>query len=141
MKYKLEEEHEKNILNIISKIPSVLTECNENYYFGSNYYYSNDNFKYLNLETDKWEYGISIHNGKRNQINVIISEKGEIFSTNYEYENDEFDNSKVAISKMYYDEGSYFMDSTVKDLRVPYSIMEGVNTFIDALKELPVELS
>lgn len=139
MRYKLEEEHEKNILGIISNVPQVLKVVNDNYYFGSNYFYSNDLIRVLNLETDKWEYGISIHGGNVSRITVIVSEKGEIFSSNYDYENDEFDNSKVAISKMYYDEGLYFMDSTVKNLRVPYSIMEGVSTFMDVIKGLPVE--
>lgn len=139
MKYKLESEHEKNILDIISIIPSVLKEDNSNYYFGNNFYYNGSSVQILNLETDNWEYSISLHSGNINRITVIVSEKGDIFGNDYEYENDEFDNTKAAISKMYYDEGSYFMDSTVKDLRVPYSIMEGVSTFMNTLRGLPVE--
>lgn len=135
-KYTLTEEHEKAILGRIEELMLLSTEELDSMR-------GNDTSVHFNDE--EWAY---VTDGGANMVLVVVGDKEYCvhmsksiivmvsdYKENLENTFEDDDNTITARCKMYHDECQYFQDSTITELRVPYSIMRNSKTFFNKLKD------
>lgn len=127
MEYELDYSH---ILNTMRKHIINPRNVGNYLYFDENSYYSRSgSTHFMNLEFDK---GVSYY---------IVFWDGQVqrASITKTYDSDTFDDDTREIFKlfdMYSDEEQHFMDSTVKNIVVPFEVMEELRKFSANLQEL-----
>lgn len=134
-KYALTEEHEKAILGRIEELMLLSTEELDSMRGNdTSVHFNDEEWSYVTdgganmllVVVDGMEY--CVHMSK--SIIVMISEYKENLANTFEEEN-----TLTARCKMYNDECQYFQDSTITELRVPYSIMKNSKSFFNKLKD------
>ncbi|QOE32638.1 hypothetical protein ACQ27_gp286 [Klebsiella phage K64-1] len=131
MKKFLSKEHEENILNALSVFPESVISNNKNstYYYGKGnwFYFSDSSYMcVLNLCTEEYSYCLRID--PRYKL-ILLCEKNDEF-----YES-EIDDTDSYISNFYLEEDVYFMDSTVNEITIPFSIMKRSHEFLKYSRE------
>ncbi|MED6699188.1 hypothetical protein VWH97_05610 [Escherichia coli O157] len=128
--YKLSTEYNEMIINALDNHGEFRYPGEGlNVYFGDeNWCYLNNGVLTIHIQDIKSDVSFGIHlvpgtlvNDAR--INVIVNEN--------EFFHDDFEDVKMAASKLYTTEEEYFQDSTVKDMRIPYELMVSVQKFIE----------
>lgn len=130
MKTELDYEH---VLEIMRE-PIINPRCTAKYlYFNENSYYScTGAAHFMNLAFAK---DVSYYI-------VFWSDSTQRASITKTYESDTFDDDTREVFKlfdMYFDEEQHFMDSTVKDVPVPFSVMQELRKLCTVLQENYIE--
>lgn len=134
-KYTLSVEHENVILGRIEELMRLSAEELDTMRGNdTSVHFNDDEWAYVTeyganmllIVVDNMEY--CVHMSK--SIIVMVSEHEDNLANTF----DESD-TLTARCKMYHDECEYFQDSTVSQLRVPYSIMNNSKMFFNKLKD------